>query len=96
MAHGAAGRYEQALNDFRRAILLAPDEPYPHYESGYTLLLMGRYDEALTELGQTEELRHGFFLVQTEIYLCQQILASKIDRDAIGWLRELQRMTDSG
>jgi tetratricopeptide (TPR) repeat protein len=57
---------------------------------------LGRHDEALEEFTRTEELHHGFLLVQTEIYLCDQVLAGKIDSDAIEWLRELQTLTDLG
>ena len=96
MAHGAAGRHAEAEDRFRKAILLAPHEPYPHYELGYTLFLMGRYDEALEEYTRTEELSQGFFLVQTEIHVCEQVLAGRIDTNTIEWLRELQRLTDMG
>jgi tetratricopeptide (TPR) repeat protein len=96
MAHGSAGRYAEAENSFRRAIVLAPDEPYSHYELGFTLSLLGRHDEALEQFALTESLVHGFFSVQTEIYICDQILAGRIDTDTYGWLRDLQRLTDTG
>jgi tetratricopeptide (TPR) repeat protein len=96
MAHGSAGRYAEAEDSFRRAIVLAPDEPYPHYELGFTLSLLGRHDEALEEFVLTESLAHGFFSVQTEIYICDQVLAGRMDADTYGWLRDLQRLTDTG
>jgi tetratricopeptide (TPR) repeat protein len=96
MAHGAVARHAAAEASFRAAILLAPGEPYPHYELGYTLSLLGRHDEAIGEFTRTEDLHPGFFLVQTEIYVCHQVLAGTIDGDAVEWLRELQRLTDLG
>ena len=96
MAHGAAGRYADAENSFRQAIRLAPQEPYPRYELGYTLSLLGRYDEALAEFALTDELKRGFFLVQTEIYVCEQVLAGKIDGEVLRSLRLVQQLTDTG
>jgi tetratricopeptide (TPR) repeat protein len=96
MALGAAGRLAEAEDRFRKAIRRAPREPHPHYELGYTLFLMGRYDEALEEYTRTEELHQGFFLVQTEIHVCEQVLAGRFDTNMIKWLRELQRLTDMG
>ncbi len=96
MSKGAAARYPEAQASFRRAIALAPHEPYPHYELGYTLTLLGRYDEAMAEFARTEELRRGFFLVQTEIYLCRQVLDGLLDGESVDAVRMLQRLTDMG
>jgi tetratricopeptide (TPR) repeat protein len=96
MAHGSAGRYPEAIESLTRAIDLAPDEPYPHYELGFTLSLLGRHEEALEEFRRTEALAHGFFSVQTEIYLSEHFLSGDIDASALGWLRDLQTLTDTG
>jgi Flp pilus assembly protein TadD len=96
MAKGAASRFPEAEASFREAVALAPDEPYPHYELGYTLALVGRYDEAMAEFVRTEELRRGFFLVQTEIYLCSQVLDGRLDGEMVDAVRMLQRLTDMG
>lgn len=45
-AHGAAGRYTEAVASFRQAILLDPREPYPHYELGYKSLMRRSPEEA--------------------------------------------------
>ncbi len=39
MAYGQASDFAKAEASFRGAIRLAPTEPYPHYELGYTLSL---------------------------------------------------------
>jgi len=57
---------------------------------------MGRYNEALEELRRTDELAHGFFLVQTEAYLCEQFLSGVIDAEVLRLLRLLQRLRNSG
>lgn len=96
MKYGAASDFSRAEASFREAVLLAPDEPYPHYELGYTLTLLGRHEEALEEFRRTEQLSRGFFVVETEIFLCEQFLSGSIDVAALEMLRTLQRLTDSG
>jgi Flp pilus assembly protein TadD len=94
MAFGGASKFKKAENCFRQAIRLAPQEPYPHYELGYTLSLLGRHKEALEEFEKTDCLACGFFLVQTEAYLSRQFLAGEIDEEVLGNLRTLQRLVD--
>src|SRR5438876_768621 len=56
MAAGGAGDLVAAERAFRDAVALAPDEPYPHYELGYTLSLAGRFTDALAALRTTASL----------------------------------------
>jgi tetratricopeptide (TPR) repeat protein len=96
MRLGGAAKLSKAEASFREAARLAPEEPYPHYELGYTLSLLGRNEEALEEFRRTEQLtHHGFLLVDTEIYLCEQVLSGSIDSSALETLRSLQHLTDS-
>jgi len=96
MRRGAASDFSGAEARFREAVRLAPDEPYPHYELGYTLALVGRYEEALEELGRTQELARAFFTVETDIWVCERVLDGSLDDAAVGMLRELQRVIDAG
>lgn len=96
MQLGGAGDLARAAECFREAARLAPDEPYPHYELGYTLFLLGQAREALPELQKTDQLSPGFFLVQTEIYLCEELLAGRLDTQSYADLRALQGLTDGG
>jgi tetratricopeptide (TPR) repeat protein len=96
MAHGKASDFARAEASFRESVRLAPTEPYPRYELGYTLLLQERYGQALVEFRRTNELVCGFFLVQTEIYICEEILAGRMSATVQSMLRFLQRLTDSG
>src|SRR5215467_779441 len=95
MAHGGASNFAKAEVCFRKAILVAPNEPYPHYELGYTLSLLGRHKEALEEFEVTDRLARGFFLVQTEAYLSRQFLEGTVNEVVLGKLRTLQRLTDT-
>jgi len=96
MQRGAAADFAGAEASFHEAVRLAPDEPYPHYELGYTLSLVGRYEEALEEFRRAYELAGPFSLVETEIWVCEQVLNRSLDADVIGTLRELQWMVDAG
>ena len=96
MSAGSAGDLRTASSHFKKATEAAPEEPYPHYELGYTLLLLGQYTDALRELKLTNELFPGFFLVQTEIYLCEGLLSGQLDDHTLSLLRQLQRLTDTG
>lgn len=96
MDMGRTNRLEKAAAAFREAITLAPDEPHPHYELGYTLVLMSQFEEALKEFRRTDELARGFFLVQTEIYLCDQMLTRAITPETFAQLRQLQMLMDMG
>jgi len=96
MAAGGAGDLEAALSHFRDAVRLAPHEPYPHYELGYTLFLLGQFEPALAELRRTNELVKGFFQVQTEIYMCEAVLSGRLDHESMTALRQIQALTDSG
>lgn len=96
MACGGASDFARAEACFREAVSLAPEEPYPHYELGYTLFLLGRYAEALDEFRRTDALSRGFFLVQTEAYLCERVISGSVGPAALSVLRHLQHLTDSG
>jgi tetratricopeptide (TPR) repeat protein len=67
MAYGRSSDLHRAIESFQLAISIAPDEPYPHYELGYTLFLQGHYQKALDEYNIANRLVPGFFLVQRDI-----------------------------
>ena len=95
MSASAVGDLQTACKHFRWTIGIAPDEPYPRYELGYTLFLLGEYSAALCELKRTNELSPGFFLVQTEIYMCEGVMSGQLDDDTLSKLRRLQQLTDT-
>ena len=96
MRLGGAGDLPGAEASFREAVELAPDEPYPHYELGYTLALMGRHGDALEERRRTEELSRGFFMVETEIWISEHAVSGSLDADVVEMLRQLQGIVDAG
>ena len=96
MEAGGRGDLVAAERAFRDAIVLAPDEPYPHYELGYTLALAGKFSEALVELKRTSEIAPSFYLVDVEIYLCELVLARALDRDTLIAFRKLLARFERG
>jgi tetratricopeptide (TPR) repeat protein len=96
MKYGEASDLSRAEASFRKAVQLAPEEPWPRHELGYTLSLVGRYEEALEEFRRTEELWRGFMIMETEISLCEQLLSGSIDLAVVEMLRSLQWLVDDG
>ena len=93
--YGQTSDLAKAEASFREAVRLAPNEPYPHYELGYTLSLQGRHKKALEEFRGTDNLSRGFFQVQTEAYICEQYLSGAINTEVLALLRSLQRLVDT-
>jgi tetratricopeptide (TPR) repeat protein len=95
IAYGTASDFEKAEKSFRQAIRVAPEQPYPHYELAFTLSLLGRHQEALDEFNETNRLSCGFFLVQTEAYLCKQLISGAITPEIFAQFRLIQRLGDT-
>ena len=96
MSLGQTGDFKKAEAAFRAATRAAPQEPYPHYELGFTLFMIGKINDALEEFERTNELSCGFFLVQSETYFCEQIICGKMSAEAVQLARTIQQLTDSG
>jgi tetratricopeptide (TPR) repeat protein len=92
--YGQGCNFAKAEASFREAVHLAPTEPYPHYELGYTLSLQGQHKKALEEFRRTDNLSCGFLQVQTEAYICEQYLFGAINIEVLVLLRCLQRLMD--
>jgi tetratricopeptide (TPR) repeat protein len=95
-ASGRAGDLVAAVRHFQRAAERAPREPYPSYELGYTFFLLGDVDAALNAFRRTNQLAEGFFLVQTEVYLCEAVQSGLLDMQGVAAIRRIQALTDAG
>ena len=62
--HYAAGRYEAALESFRAAAALAPDDPVLAFNMGAVLRLLGRYNEELAVYDRALAINPRFALAQ--------------------------------
>jgi tetratricopeptide (TPR) repeat protein len=54
------GKFEAALGDFRKALVLRPDDPVLHFEMALLFQQMGVEDEARKEAAKSAELDPGF------------------------------------
>lgn len=78
---GAAGKYEQAIELFSQAHVLAPGWPYPTYDMAFTYLLMKDFANARKCYQKTVKLSpRGFFTALTALHT--------LDREATGDLPE--------
>src|SRR5207244_2448130 len=65
---GARGDYKRALALLEQATQIAPDWPYPVYDTAFTCLLMHDYDSARKYYRRTVELSpRGFFTAITAL-----------------------------
>jgi tetratricopeptide (TPR) repeat protein len=87
---GSAGKYDEALALFRDAATADPFDPQPHYEAGITLLLLQRYAQAIEEYEQTIRLAPGWFNVQSDLWIAQELLAGRLAHEIflVTWAAE--------
>jgi len=93
---GSSGRFDEAIRHFVKAIELAPNEPKPLYQLGYTHYLTSNYSEALVSLRAADQLQRGYFLAQTYIYLCEAMSRGAISEQAWEAIQSLIWLTDEG
>jgi tetratricopeptide (TPR) repeat protein len=78
---GAKGKYKKALAEFARAAELAPDWPYPPYDSAFTHLLMNDHAAALAAYEEVDRLApRGFFTSKTAVWALQQEALGRFPR----------------
>jgi hypothetical protein len=76
-AHGSASRYFEALADFRAAAEIDPHAPNPHYQSGFSLMHLERYSEAVDAYESCERLAPGWFNCRGDLYLARHLSAGR-------------------
>ena len=60
IAYGKLGEHQRAIEDFDRAIALDPEYAAAYYNKACTFALMGRVDEAITQLRKAVEFDEEF------------------------------------
>ncbi len=87
---GSAGKYEDALGLFREAAKADPFNPQPRYEAGITLLLLERYPQAVEEFEVTKSLAPGWFNVDSDLWIAQELLAGRLGHEIflVTWAAE--------
>jgi tetratricopeptide (TPR) repeat protein len=78
-AAGANGDFRKALPLLEQAHRVAPDWPFPVYDTAFTYLLMGEFDKALQFYERTDELSpRGFFTVKTAAHTLRRETAGDL------------------
>lgn len=76
---GQKGESESALLYFEKASKLAPDWPYPIYESAFTYLLQNDFENAYASYKRVNELApRGFFTAKTAVDILEKERAGKL------------------
>jgi tetratricopeptide (TPR) repeat protein len=79
---GSAGRFDEALADFRAAGNADPFDPHSRYEAGLTILHLGRYAEAVEMYEKTEELAPGWFHCRADLWLARHLEAGELGQES--------------
>lgn len=87
---GSAGRLEEALECFRRAMESDRFDPSPHYQSGLTHLLMGQPAAAAACYRACEALAPGWFQVRADRWMAEGIESGRIPAEAFEIARRLE------
>jgi tetratricopeptide (TPR) repeat protein len=80
--HCVAGRLDEAEAAFRRCVEIAPGWAHAHYQLGYVLLRLRRYDAAAGCFGATESMSPGHFMVREYLDQARRLGAGRLDHDA--------------
>jgi len=92
---GARGNYREAIALFEEAAEVAPEWPYPIYDSAYTYLLMEDADSAARFYAKTVELSPtGFFTAITALDALERETKGDIPRGTYLAYVSLERMAD--
>lgn len=91
---GAKNKYEDALACFRDAAKADVHAPHAHYEAGWTLALLQRYNQAIESYENAERLAPGWFFVRSDLWFAQQISLGNISHEVYVATRRLEDYPD--
>jgi tetratricopeptide (TPR) repeat protein len=93
---GQRGEFDQAIDCFERAHELAPDWPYPFYDTAFTYLLMGDSEKALDYYGRVDQMSPGGFLtVKAAVDTLLREQAGTVKEGTYLLLVQLEQMNDT-
>jgi tetratricopeptide (TPR) repeat protein len=85
LAH--AGRFEEALADFRAAAKADPFDPQPHYQRAAALMNLDRAGDAVQAYEATEALAPGWFYCRADRWLAVEVAEGREDMAVFRVLR---------
>lgn len=86
----AANQFAEALKEFEAAALADRLAPHPRYEAGLSLVLLGRYDEAVARYDETETLAPGWHSCRADRWLAARLADGGLPHEVFLVLRELE------
>lgn len=94
-AHGAAGRFEEALADYQRAAKLVPTGPVYPFNAGNVLRSLGRADEAVSAYDQAIAIQPDFAIAHHNRAFCLLQLGQLAEGfEAYEWRRSCPTFDD--
>ena len=78
----AGGNLAAAETSFRRCAETAPDWADAHYQLGYVLLRLKRFEEAIRSLSRADSLRPGLFMVREYLDQAHRMAAGALSHEA--------------
>lgn len=87
---GRQGQLEEALQAFQQASRHDPYCPDPHYQLGFTLLHLGRFQEAVEAFAKTEELAPGWYQCRSDRWYAEKLAAGDFQAQAVMSLLALE------
>ena len=95
VSRAAQGGWSQAIQDFRRALSLAPDFSEAHYNLGRAYEAVAEYDTARSEYQKAVELQRGLYLAYNSLARLY-IVDKKDPASALRLIDEALRLVSSG
>ncbi|MFH1427190.1 MAG: tetratricopeptide repeat protein [Patescibacteria group bacterium] len=83
MAYAEAGREEEAINEYKKAIALKDIYPQVHYNLANSLKALNRFDEAIKEYEEALKISPNFLLAYNNLL---SIYVEKSDQEKVGEL----------
>jgi tetratricopeptide (TPR) repeat protein len=81
--YGSQGQYERAVEMFKKAHEVDPYRPDSKYEEGYTLLKVGKGDEAAKAYQKCKELAPSWYNVNFDCWIAEQLRDGKLIKEDV-------------
>ncbi len=79
---GSQMKSEEALTHFAQAAKIDPFDPVCHYDAGLTHTILGNFNQAITEYEITQTLAPGWFNINFDLWLAEQLASGRLPHQA--------------
>lgn len=91
---GGAGQFEKALEYFQAAAEADPHDPDCHFQAGYTLLYLRRYQEAAEACSRADQLAPSWFNCKLDTWLAELLHQERLEYNLWLALNQLEEERD--